>query len=157
MFQSLDHGLQGRINHDRRMAKLIQFGALSLIRGAPKKIAAVKCHGEVGILEQVSGENQDHSLLWLYEARLQQFFQAGEGFGFGLNDFEFAHLLTSAARGLKNLDSFFPRRWVADADRRGPSFGLHADQTFAATFSQSANQSVGPLGLNNGQLRQMRD
>ena len=128
-------------------------------------------HGEVGIFEQISGQNQDDGFVRLHEALPQQFLQAGQSdggsgftanafradFGFGLRDFDFAHLLTGAAGGLKNLYSFFPRSRVADADRRGASLGLHADQVLATSLAQSAHQRVGALRLNHGQLRQTRN
>src|SRR6266849_5804155 len=116
----------------------------------------MEAHGEVGILEQVSSQNQDNGFIRLHKSLLQQFLQPGKrnrggrlaantfgsDFGLGLRDLEFAHLFTSAASGLKNLDSFFPGSRVADADRCGSSLSLHADEMLAITFAQSANQCV---------------
>ena len=79
-------------------------------------------HRIVGILEQVTGENQHHGFFRLHKALLQQFLQSREGngggwltanpfgadFSFGLGDFELTYLFAGATRRLKNFDRFFP-------------------------------------------------
>src|ERR1700680_5079804 len=170
LLQRSDHGVQRGIKDDGRMAEWLQRGAFALVHGALKEIAAVEFHGEVGILEQVSGEDQDDSFRRLHETLLQQFFQASEGdgggglaanafgadFGFGLSDLEFAYLFAGATRSLKNFYRLFPRSGVADADRGGTSLSLHADEMLAPRLTQSAKQCVGAFRLNHGQLREPR-
>ena len=128
-------------------------------------------HGEVGILQQVSGQHQDNAFFRLHETLLHQFLQTGESDGrgrfaanafradfcFGLGDLDFADLFAGAAGGFENVHRFLPRRGIADANRRRAGFGLHADQTFAAGFAQGAHQRIGAFGLNHRQLRQTRN
>src|SRR5580658_2493206 len=71
LLQSFEHGLQGCIEDDGRMPERIQSGALGLHSGVLKKIAAVKFHSEVRILEQASGEHEDDSFIRLYKSLLQ--------------------------------------------------------------------------------------
>src|SRR5882757_9025312 len=165
LLQSFYHGVQRGIEDDRRMPERIQARAFTLVRSTMKKIAAMETHGKVGILEEVPGEDQDHRFFWLHEPEPQQFLQASESngggrltanafcanFGFGLSNLEFAYLVAGATGGLKDLYSFLPRSGVADADRRGPSFSLHANQMLPSTFAESSHQRIGTLGLNHGQ------
>ena len=106
-----------------------------------KKIAAMEFHGEVRILEQISGENQHDRFIRLHKSLPHQFLQArqsnggcgfaanpfGADLSFGLRDLDFANLLTGAAGGLNNFHGLFPRSRIADADRGGASLRLHAD------------------------------
>src|SRR5258706_8991844 len=168
LLQSFYHSVRRGIEDDGRMPERIQARAWTLVNSAVKKIAAMEAHGEVGVLEQVSGENQHHRFFWLHEPQPQQFLQASESngggrltanafcanFGFGLSNLEFAYLVAGATGGLKDLFSFLPRSGVADADRRGPSFSLHANQMPPSNFAQRSHQRIGALGLNHGQLRQ---
>src|SRR5882762_5852759 len=152
LLQSSYHCVQRGIEDNGRMPKRIQARALTLVDSALKKIAAMEAHGEVGVLEQVSGQNQHHRFFWLHEPQPQQFLQASErdgggrlaanafsaNFSFGLGNLEFAYLVAGAASCLKNLYSFLPRCGVSDADRRGSSFSLHANQVLAFSLAQSS-------------------
>src|SRR5258708_37960876 len=73
LLQSFDHGIQRGIEDDGGMPERIQSGAFALVRSAPKKIAAMESHGEVGVLEQVSRENQDNGFIRLHKSLLRQF------------------------------------------------------------------------------------
>src|ERR1700676_379884 len=131
----------------------------------------MESHGEVWILQQVSRQDQDHGFVRLYKALLDQLFQSSQrnrGGGFaanafgadlrlGLCDLDFTHLFAGCARRFQNLNRLLPRGGIADADRGGTGLRLYADQAFAASLAQGADQRIGAFGLNNRQLRQARN
>src|SRR5258708_6558721 len=73
LLQSFDHSVQRGIQDDGRMPERIQSGAFALVRSALEKIAAMESHGKVGVLEQVSRENQHNRLFRLHKSLTQQF------------------------------------------------------------------------------------
>ena len=98
----------------------------------------MEIHGEVGIFQQISGENQDHTLFRLNEPLLQQFLQSSQSdsrcgltsnalsadLSLGLRNLNFTDLLTCPACRSKNLNRFLPGRWIADANRGSPGLSL---------------------------------
>src|SRR5580698_161190 len=65
LLQSPDDGIQVGIEDDGRVTERIQRGIFLLVRGAVKKLATMEFHGEIGILQQVSSEDQDYCFIRL--------------------------------------------------------------------------------------------
>src|ERR1700694_5952598 len=85
--------------------------------------------GEVGIFEQMSGQDQNHGLAGFDESAPAQLLESSErhgggrfatdaigaDFGFSSGDFNFRNLFDLAAGRLQHSQRFLPRRRIADA------------------------------------------
>src|ERR1700691_240526 len=66
LIQSSDHRVQSGVQDDGRMAECIQSSVFT-VRGILKEFATMEFHGEVGILQQVSGKDEDNGFIRLHE------------------------------------------------------------------------------------------
>src|SRR5246127_222776 len=141
------------------------------IRRAGEEVTSMKLQREFGILEHVTGQDEDHAFVGLDESSFDQLFQAGERYGgggvaphtvsanlsLGEGNLDLAYLLDLASRSLKNFLGLFPRSWISDPDRGGKRVGLHGRELRASILADAAYERIRALGLNHGKLGQARD
>ena len=105
MLQGSNHRVQSGIQDNGRTAQAVHRGAGAF--GAFEQFAAVEFDGEVGILQQIPGQDENDGFMRLHELLLQQLLQTcerhrrrrfasdtfGAYLGLGLSNLNFACLL----------------------------------------------------------------
>src|SRR5689334_24673414 len=141
------------------------------IRRAGEEVTSMELQREFGILEHMTGQDENHALVGLDESSFDQFFQACERYGgggfaphaisanlsLGEGNLDLAYLLDLASRSLKNLLGLFPRSGISDPDRGRERLGLHGRELRASVLADAAYERIRAFGLNHGKLGQARD
>src|ERR1700686_2898228 len=105
------------------------LGGLRNVASSSKQISAMEFDGEVGIFEEMSGQDQNDGLAGLDESAPAQLLESRErngggrfatdairsDLGFGRGDFDFRNLFDLAAGRLQHSQRFLPRCRIADA------------------------------------------
>src|SRR6266849_6253239 len=127
--------------------------------------------GEVGIFEQMAGQDQDDGLAGLDESATAQLLESsqrdggsrfatdaiGADFSLSSGDFDFRNLFDLAARRLKHSQGFLPRRRIADAYGGRERVGSHGFELVSAKLAHAAVERIRAVRLDYGKLRQARD
>src|ERR1700716_3897121 len=123
----------------------------------------MKLNGEVGILEQMSSENQNNGLAAFDESFLTEFLQSrkrdgrsrlaadtiGADFGFSDSDFNLRDLFDFAASCMKHAQGFLPRCWIADSNGCGKRIGSHGFDLLPSKLVHASVERICALRLNN--------
>src|SRR5437016_3614932 len=130
------------------------FGRIggSSVGASGKKISAMELDGEVGIFEEMAGQDQNNGLAGFDKPAPAQFLQSSQrdgggrfatdairsDLGFSSGDFNFRDLFDLAASRLKHAQRFFPRRGIADAYGGRERVGSHGFELLPAKLAHAA-------------------
>src|SRR5580658_1601070 len=159
-------GPQIGIEHERGTLQIFCLGRLGLVARSSEQIAAVELDGEVRILEDVSGQDEDDGLAGLDKSASAELLKSGErdcrsrfaadaigaNFGFGGGDFDLSNLFDLATGRLEHPQRLLPRCGIADAYGGGERLGGHGFELPPPELAHAAIERIRALRLDDGKL-----